>query len=120
VILGGRSPSLVGLAFARHIGHDALVPPTIDDRCDWCYGPLAESDLQSVLGQALGQIEAAACAGCVAARVVLRPPDSLNESDVSLSGEDAWALAVAGGLCDADNDSIQRSTYVLRRVAGYE
>jgi len=70
------------------------------------------------LGQALGQAEAAACAGCVAARVVLRTPDSLYESGVSLSGEEAWALAVAAVLCD--DESLDRSTSVLRRVAGYE
>lgn len=95
---------------------DAM-PPTTDDRCDWCHGPLTEADLVSPLGQALGAAEAGACSGCVSAGNVLRPPDSLYPDDVELSGPDAWHLAVATLLpCQGEAST---ATSVLRRTAGY-
>ena len=126
LVTGPRSADLaphcsalpIGWARAVRSGQSERVPPTPADRCDWCYGPLTEADIGSALGRVLGQAEAAACSACVAARLILRTPDSLDPSDVLLTGEDAWAIAVSAVLCDG-RDVERRSTAVLRRVAGY-
>ena len=95
------------------------MPPTTNECCDWCYGPLTEADLASPLGKALGSAEAAACARCVARRDVLRPPDSLHPADVELTGPEAWHLAVAAFLAP-EHETRSASRSVLRRVAGYD
>lgn len=78
--------------------HPSFVPPTVEDRCDWCYGPLTNDDLTTPLGQALGVAETAACRARVARGDVLRPPDSLHPADVEVAGRDAWALTVGALL----------------------
>ena len=94
------------------------MPSTIDDRCDWCYGPLEEADLVSPLGDALGSVEAAVCADCAGHQSMLVPPDSLYPADVELSGSEAWKLAIAAFL-NSDSGDQELAKLVLRRVAGY-
>lgn len=109
----------IGVAQVPTSRHSSSVPPTIEDRCDWCYGPLTDDDLTTPLGQALGAAEAAACGACAARGDVRRPPDSLHPADVEVAGRDAWALAV-GALLSSEPALASSSAAVLRRVAGYE
>ena len=95
------------------------MPLTTDDPCDWCYGPLTEGDLNSRLGRALGGAEAGACADCVKARLVVRPPDSLEVKPTEVPGEVAWAVAVLAALSD-EEASDEPAALTLRLVAGYE
>jgi hypothetical protein len=89
------------------------------DLCDWCYGPLSANDLASTLGRTLALIEAGACADCVAARRVTRPPDSLNAQAVSLSGDEAWSLAVGSLMSGSDEEAAAAAADTLRKIAGY-
>jgi hypothetical protein len=50
---------------------------------------------------------------------VTRPPDSLNAQAVSLSGDEAWSLAVGSLMSGSDEEAAAAAADTLRKIAGY-
>lgn len=85
--------------------------------CDWCYVELNPANRNEPLAEVLRPAHAAACNRCVEERRVLRPPDALDPDSITLSGEDAWGLAVAAALSGVGLAPTAKTT--LRSIAGY-
>lgn len=60
---------------ARQVIASSGIIGTVQDYCDWCYGPLTDDDRQASIARGLAREDAQACAACLKQGRVSSPPD---------------------------------------------